>query len=158
MPMRLNVGASKKIGEANYGSRGASVNLELELDATLVLEPAKLQEKIRQLFGLVRTALTEELNNGNNGHTTPSTPHDPTASMPPPQPTNGNGTAPRSGSVRRSTPAQIKALYAIAREQGLDLRAWLRDRCQVERPDDLNIRQASTLIENLKSSGNQPDH
>ncbi|MGZ0174755.1 MAG: hypothetical protein ACKVHE_35095 [Planctomycetales bacterium] len=31
MPMKLNVGLSRKIGEPNFGSRGASVNLELEL-------------------------------------------------------------------------------------------------------------------------------
>src|SRR5207253_2873718 len=69
MPLKLNVGASKKVGEANYGSRGASINLELELDANLVSEPSKLQDKIRQLFGLVRTSLAEELNAGNgNGH------------------------------------------------------------------------------------------
>ncbi len=36
MPMKLNVGLSRKVGEPNYGSRGASVNLELELDAALV--------------------------------------------------------------------------------------------------------------------------
>jgi hypothetical protein len=28
--MKLNVGLSRKVGEPNYGSRGASVNLELD--------------------------------------------------------------------------------------------------------------------------------
>jgi hypothetical protein len=64
--MKLNVGASKKVGEANYGSRGASVNIEMELDSGLIAEPNKLREKIRQLFTLVRSSLAEELNG--NGH------------------------------------------------------------------------------------------
>ena len=38
------------------------LNLELELDASLVAEPQKLQERIRDLFDLVRTSLAEELN------------------------------------------------------------------------------------------------
>jgi len=62
MPLKLNVGASRKVTDNNYGSRGASVNLELELDASLVAEPQKLQERIRDLFDLVRTSLAEELN------------------------------------------------------------------------------------------------
>ena len=67
MPLKLNVGASKKVGENNYGSRGASINVEMELDSALVGDPARLQERIRQLFGLVRTSLAEELNgNGND--------------------------------------------------------------------------------------------
>jgi hypothetical protein len=41
MPLKLNIGASKKVADQNYGSRGASVNLEIELDASLVTEPGK---------------------------------------------------------------------------------------------------------------------
>jgi len=47
MPLKLNVGLSRKVGDTNYGSRGASVNVELELESSLVGEPAKLQERIR---------------------------------------------------------------------------------------------------------------
>ncbi len=46
MPLKLNVGLSRKVGEPNYSSRGASVNLELELDSAIVGEPDRLQERI----------------------------------------------------------------------------------------------------------------
>ena len=61
MPMKLNVGLSRKVGEPNYGSRGATVNLELEVDSTLVAEPDRLQDRIRELFGLAKMSIDEEL-------------------------------------------------------------------------------------------------
>jgi hypothetical protein len=67
MPLKMNIGLSRKVADSNYGSRGASVNLELELDSGLSSEPDKLHEPIQQLFGLVRTSLAEELN-GSDGH------------------------------------------------------------------------------------------
>ena len=66
MPLTLNCGLTKKIGEPNFGSRGASINVELELESGLINEPAKLQERIRQAFTIVRASLAEELNG--NGH------------------------------------------------------------------------------------------
>ena len=62
--IKLNAGFSRKVGEVNYGSRGASVNLELELDSGAIQDSDKLHEKIRALFGLARKAVDEELQNG----------------------------------------------------------------------------------------------
>ena len=62
--IKLNAGFSRKVGEANYSSRGASVNLELELESSLVSDPDKMHEKIRNLFLLARKAVDEELKNG----------------------------------------------------------------------------------------------
>ena len=59
--LKLNVGLSRKVGEPNYGSRGASVNVEMELESALASDAAKLQERIRQLFDVVRASLLEEL-------------------------------------------------------------------------------------------------
>ena len=39
MPLKLNAGLSRKVADGNYGSRGASVNIELELDSGLVDDP-----------------------------------------------------------------------------------------------------------------------
>ena len=154
MPMRLSVGLAQKVGEPNFSSRGASVNLELELDAGLVAEPAKLHEKIRHLFALVRSSLAAELHGHSSavGNGTPQAAATvtPTSSTP----ATGNDRSPQKPSVPRpATPAQVKAIFGIARRKGVDLEALLYDRCQVQRPDDLAVRQASSLIDELRSMG-----
>ena len=62
--IKLNAGFSRKVGEANYSSRGASVNLELELESSVIESPEKMHERIRALFALARRAVDEELQNG----------------------------------------------------------------------------------------------
>ena len=65
--IKLNAGFSKKVGEPNYGSRGASVNVDLEVESALMDQPDQLQERIRKLFMLARKAVDEELNGNGNG-------------------------------------------------------------------------------------------
>ena len=36
MPLKTNVGINRKVTDSNFGSRGASVSLEVELDSSLV--------------------------------------------------------------------------------------------------------------------------
>lgn len=64
MPLKLNIGLRRKVGEPNCGSRGASVNLELELDSGLLSDPPRLREPNKNLFGLVKVSLPEEPNGG----------------------------------------------------------------------------------------------
>src|SRR5262245_52339006 len=132
MPMKLNVGLSRKVGEANYGSRGATVNVEVEVDGGLVGEPDRLRERIRQLFGLVRASVTEELANGGSQSNGPPPPP---ASPADRQDVPGNANGQRSAGPRPATSAQVKAIYAMARRKGLDLGAYLQDRCRVVRPE-----------------------
>lgn len=155
MPLKLNVGLSRKVGEPNYGSRGASVNLEIELDGALVNEPERLKERIRQLFGLVRVSVTEELH-GAGGQQVP-TPVQTTLAEASSHDANGNGNgSPSNGGTRPATAAQIKALYAIARKQGLDLREVIKNHGLVQRPEALTLSQASSLIDDLKCRAPAP--
>jgi hypothetical protein len=139
MPLRLNVGASQKVSDERYGSRGASVNLEIELDAALVLEPAKLQERVRQLFCLVRQSVSEELarRHASAGART----------------TSEQSLAPAEAKPRGrlATSRQIKALYAIAKQRKADLLDIVRDRLGLDRPEACTIQQASALITALKT-------
>jgi hypothetical protein len=156
MPLKLNVGASRKVTDNNYGSRGASVNLELELDASLVAETGKLQEEIRRLFGLVRASVAEELNghgsaNG-DGHDAAATANVRPAHSGVGARTAGKARANGAGS-RPATASQVRALHAIARSQGIELSQFLYDRFQLHRANDLLINQASSAIDALKAVG-----
>lgn len=145
--LKLNVGFTKKVGEANYGSRGASVNLELELDSSLAGDADRLKERIRQLFGLAKASVDEELATSaavGNGHGGTGTS----------QPTNQNNTRRRDG-TRSATASQVRALNAIADRQKLDLPTLLTERFQIRDPASLTITEASSLIDELKNkSGN----
>jgi hypothetical protein len=147
MPLKLNAGLSRKVADGHYGSRGASVNVELELESSLIGEPAKLQERIRQLFGLVRTALTDELNG--NGHVLSAEQAD---GPPHPAPATPDHSTSRNSGPRPATPSQVKAIYAIARSQHIDVGPFLMERHHVGRPDELTIQQASQVIDELKGN------
>lgn len=148
--LKIQVGISKKVGEANYGSRGASVNLELELDSSLVGDADRLKERIRHLFGLAKASVDEEL----------------AASTGQPA-ANGNGSAGndhaaaksngrRRDGTRAATASQVRALNAIADRRKLDLSAVLVERFQIHDAAGLTITEASNLIDELKgeSAGN----
>lgn len=62
----------------------------------------------------------------------------------------GNGNGRRNG---HASPAQIKALFAISKDKGMDrndLVDLLKAEYNVERPDDLSVKDASDLIGRLQ--------
>jgi len=118
MSLKLNVGASRKITDDHFGSRGASVNPEIELDASLAGDSAKLQERIRHLFNLVRQSFAEELNGANGQHPPPRNASRQAAAPSPSANGAKSANGQSNGTGRLATPRQIKALYAITKQQG----------------------------------------
>lgn len=148
--LKLNVGWSRKAGEPNFGSRGASVNLELEVEAVLVNQPDELQERIRRLYRMAKASVDEELNG--DSHTTNGNGHANGHSNGNGHSANGNGSPRTNG--RQATTSQVRAIHAIANRQRIDLPSELNSRFGVNRPDDLDIRQASELIDSIKPQSN----
>ena len=168
MPMKLNVGLSRKVGEANYGSRGASVNLEQEVDATLINEPERLQERIREMFGLAKASIEEELQaEPSQSPASAQRSNDRTAANTRQQHANGRSGGSRAatngsrsnGNGRTATtnppPAtasQVRALHAIANRKGLSLEAVVNGQYGVNEPESLTIKEASELIDELNGN------
>ena len=145
--IKLNVGASRKVSDNHYGSKGGNVNIELELDSTLALDSQKLRDHIRKLFDLANASLEEEL----QGTTEPASvedSHHHEASF------NGNG-AGHSVSVaptRFATEKQIICIQGLARKHGVPVSELLKQ-AGVRVFNDLSVRQASQMIESLKGGG-----
>jgi hypothetical protein len=152
--LKLNVGFAKKVGEANYGSRGAAVNLELEFDSSLAGDTERLRERIKQLFVMAKAAVDEELAGAKspgacaNGHNGDDKPHGQVNG-------NGHAAARRRDGTRPATASQVRALNAIAERQGIELGDKLHAHFGVRNPAELTITEASGLIDELKgASGN----
>ena len=168
MPLKLNIGLSKKVGLPDYGSLGASCHVELELDAQLLARDGhQFQQQVRQAFAACSQAVQDELarqstanpvsvqrtnGNGNgytNGHNTAnSNGHAAPGSAG--NGSSGNGRGKSNG--RRATSAQVRAIFAIAGQQQIDLPQELRNRFNVDRPDHLFIGDASQFIDELKAA------
>ena len=62
MPLRLNCGVSKKVGQPDFGSLGACCNVDIELDGSLLSsDPEAFHRRVRQVFSECRRAVNDEL-------------------------------------------------------------------------------------------------
>ena len=155
MPMKLNVGVSRKVGLPDYGSVGASCNLELELESTLLERDLQaFHNQIRGAYVVVHQAVHNELARlqslADSKAEAPAWTSGRGASA------NGQAGESRNGQSRwfqeapsrgrkPATPNQVKAIRAIARSQDTDLESLLRHECDAGRPD----RPAEEYVEKL---------
>jgi len=137
--MKLNVGVSRKVGQPDYGSRGASASIELELDTTEDQDTHALHDRMRQLFAVARDAVAEELDLSTQPGNTAGC-QQPAA--------NGNGRT-----VRPATEAQVRAINVICSRLGLDPHAEAHRRLG-RGIQELTLPEASTLIDQLKGLQN----
>ena len=62
MPLKLNVGVSKKVGLPDYGSVGTSCNVEVEVDGSLIFDDLDaFHQKVRQAYVACAQAVKDEL-------------------------------------------------------------------------------------------------
>ncbi|NQU24428.1 MAG: hypothetical protein HQ567_24360 [Candidatus Nealsonbacteria bacterium] len=62
MPMKLNVGVSRKIGQPDYGSLGATCIVEVELSSALLQDDLEgFHRQVRAAYDACRQAVSDEL-------------------------------------------------------------------------------------------------
>jgi hypothetical protein len=165
MPLKLNVGVSRKLGLPDYCSAGASCNIEVELDAGLLQHDlGAFHGEVRAAFIAARQAVDDELVRLQAQPASTSVPATvngrgrrlgaPVQANGAPVRTNGVPTRANGTNGRAPMPAtanQVKAIRAIARRRNTDLTGLLADEFGVEMPEDLTLSQASGLIDQLKA-------
>lgn len=135
MPVTISVGFNRKVGEPNYGSRGASVNLQIEREAALLADPAALTEQVDALFELARGCVESEL--------TESAAQSDAAGSPP--------SAASSGSPARLplTPRQRRTIEHLVQREQLNMDHLLQHYAQGRPLAQVTRAQASRLITDL---------
>ena len=140
--IRLNVGLSRKIGQANYGSKGGSVNLEVEVAD---LDHTKLRESIHKLFTLAKQSLEDEL--GQDGVDVQDKPIVQVSVKPEGQTLQDVLTS----NARLVTGKQLTFLQNLARVQRRNLEKECEQAFKAS-PERLTSKQASQLIECWRNS------
>src|SRR3984957_14141413 len=118
MAITVKVGCSRKVGEPNYGSRGASVHIEVELDRSAMEDGGRFQSEIDEIFEQARDAVDRELLRNQSSSSGAQVDLDESSEATKNQ--NGRARAPRP-----ATPNQVRAIQAIAQHRGVDMKPLL---------------------------------
>lgn len=169
MPLQINVGLNRKASK-DYQSTGVSINIQAELDATLLTRPEELQRQVADLYAQAEAALDRQVGQPERAKapqvgrqaapavrpaTAAPAPHTGyTAGRQPPAAQQGarpSATAGRVGGGNTPPPAtdsQLKAIRAIAQSVGVNPDAEA-DALGVKFP--ISRGDASRFIDHLKA-------
>jgi hypothetical protein len=146
MPLKANIGLSKKVGLPDYGSLGASCSVELELETSLLEhDPAAFHGRVRQVYQACQQAVNEELNRhlARQVGQTPST-----TDANDPGRLNGNETVRHQASDKQLT--YLRQLADQVPDLGVGRLTALAQRMFDKPLTELNSLDASSLIDMLK--------
>ncbi|WP_425613537.1 hypothetical protein NA78x_003371 [Anatilimnocola sp. NA78] len=163
MPLKINVGLSKKVGLPDYGSLGASCHVEYEADASLLnTDLEAFHRQVKNAYVACKQAVQDELHR-----------HQSVGAAAQPLPANGkpahgqrrsngaehghsngssNSSSPRRSNGRKATASQLKALDAISNRLQLDLERWLMEKHGLRMASELTVAEASAAIDDLNAT------
>ena len=158
--LKLHAGISRKVGLPNFSSASASCHIEAELDSALLGDAAGFQIVVQRAYRSCEQAVEDQISRltreaqSDTGQpqkvievrTSPAIQGATVNRLSAPQFSN-------QPSPRPATASQVRAIRAICSGRKIDLVSLLRDRVGLQTADELGIRQASNLIDELKSDG-----
>ncbi|MFM8415514.1 MAG: hypothetical protein ACKOCX_12405 [Planctomycetota bacterium] len=162
--LKLHAGVSKKVGLPGFSSASASCTIEAELDSSLLQDHEGFQVVVQRAYQSCEKAVQDQIARLTSDDQTCVQPQEVVEVRTSPAisgariTTNSaellatNRAAFRDApSPRPATASQVKAIRAIAARRKIDLVGLLRERFGLTTADELGIRQASNLIDELKS-------
>lgn len=155
MPTTINVGLSKKIGLRDFGSAGASCNIQFEADHGLLTDDlAAFHQRVKSVFAACRDAVCQELARQQgteasaNGQSNAGT-----RAEAPAQPATAATVKPQNGNGHVASEKQVAYLRQLAKQvEGLGIRRLdaLANRMFNKPLAALSSFDASVLIDTLK--------
>jgi hypothetical protein len=171
--LKLHAGVSKKVGLPGFSSASASCTIEAELDSSLLQDREGFQTVVQRAYQSCEQAVADQIarltSDGQDESSQPNQPkpHEVVEVRTSPAisgariTTNGAELLATNHAVFRDAPSprpatasQVKAIRAICARRKIDLVGLLRERFGLTTADELGIRQASNLIDELK--GDEP--
>jgi len=146
--IKLSANLSKKTPIPGKDFSSQQYGAAMEVEVSDAADPGEIGDKLRQVYKLLEGSVDAQLEAASR----PSATEQPTHHRLP----GGNGGNGGNGNGRRNgkaSQAQIKAVFAISRDRGMsrdEIIRVIRGEFGVERPDDLDVRQASDLIGRLQ--------
>ena len=164
--LKLHAGVSKKVGLPGFSSASASCTIEAELDSSLLQDREGFQIVVQRAYQSCEQAVQDQIARltSDDHHETAQPQLQEIVEVRTSPAIRGvtvatNGTETRATnravfrdapSPRPATASQVKAIRAIAARRKIDLVGMLRERFGLTTADELGIRQASNLIDELK--------
>ena len=162
--LKLHAGVSKKVGLPGFSSASASCHIEAELDSSLLNDTEGFQIVVQRAYQSCEQAVQDQIARLTSDGPEVAQPQEVVEVRTSPAiqgariTTNGADTYPPNRAVFRDQPSprpatasQVRAIRAICARRKIDLISLLRDRYGLTTADELGIRQASNLIDELKS-------
>jgi hypothetical protein len=155
--IKLSANLSKKVPMPDVEFSSQSYGTAMEIEVSDAADAREITGRLEAIYKLLEKSIDQQIVQASVGKASPAQPQQKrpflgnTNGKPQAEGDNGNGSARRGDG--HASPAQIKALFAISKDKGMDrngLVELLKAEYGVERPDDLTVKAASDLIGKLQ--------